>query len=294
MKTKITLLVFSVSLLLACSGKQKQQDNDVVSNDFVLSPDDSTLLYTYFNNDDIKWWQDSVVAVIDFVKSCKFNSVPYNSIEAINQDFTNIVKRWQVAYPLFKKRLEYHLSNPITFEHNINGDDYFPFEIAQSPDKKYKIYSLRLDDSNATIVYIQYKNDLGQVVYKPLFENAENKSINYTDIYQFKYKNENYYVLLSYELSVGGWTTDIAYHIEVATFQNGVPTFHKKFFPKGKPCSYDENSSLICYENPFDTIRADVKYNPKTKTISYTYYHYDKNNKKIYQRESWSLVMPKE
>ena len=237
-------------------------------------------------------------------------TTPYKSVKDIKKEFDRINVKWNEAYPftgiwtdVLFGRLEFHLSNPVTFQ-QWNGASNDPIRVSASPDGKYKFYTT-WDICEGTmgewVTYYQYIDSDGKLVCKEWQGDRRfDCKRNVLDVWQFDYHDSTFYVLKSvWQGSSREW----GYNMEIVTFNDGVPQYHIHFFPGKKEYGeikkvtvvkgvcVDESDWVkedgaygICYT--YHALDVDYTFNPKTLTITATTQDEETSQTKV---EKWKL-----
>lgn len=237
-------------------------------------------------------------------------TTPYKSVKDIKKEFDRIKVKWKEAYPftgiwtdVFLGRLEFHLSNPVTF-HQWNRTSNDPIRVSASPDGKYKFYTT-WNIGGGTMVelvtYYQYIDSDGKLACKEWQGDRRfDCKRNVLDVWQFDYHDSTFYVLKSvWQGSSREW----GYNMEIVTFNDGIPQYHIHFFPGKKEYGeikkvtvvkgvcVDESDWVkedgaygICYT--YHALDVDYTFNPKTLTITATTQDEETCQTKV---EKWKL-----
>ena len=239
-------------------------------------------------------------------------TTPYKSVKEIKKEFDIINVKWYenrlnhynyLWEDIFLGRLEFHLSNPVTF-HQWNRTSNDPIRVSASPDGKYKFYTT-WNIGGGTMVelvtYYQYIDSDGKLVCKEWQGDRRfDCKRNVLDVWQFDYHDSTFYVLKSvWQGSSREW----GYNMEIVTFNDGVPQYHIHFFPGKKEYGkikkvtvvkgvcVDESDWVkedgaygICYT--YHALDVDYTFNPKTLTITATTQDEETCQTKV---EKWKL-----
>lgn len=237
-------------------------------------------------------------------------TTPYKSVKEIKKEFEKIKDKWFETYPFAYSwtdvlfgRLEFHLSNPVTF-HQWNRTSNDPIRVSASPDGKYKFYTT-WNIGGGTMVelvtYYQYIDSDGKLACKEWQGDRRfDCKRNVLDVWQFDYHDSTFYVLKSvWQGSSREW----GYNMEIVTFNDGIPQYHIHFFPGKKEYGeikkvtvvkgvcVDESDWVkedgaygICYT--YHALDVDYTFNPKTLTITATTQDEETCQTKV---EKWKL-----
>lgn len=272
-----------------------------------------SMLYEYVGEEVYHCMEDSLRQVaIDMIQSYQFDTATYYR-DCVNQEFfklaSDVLKvereydhtcNWMI--PIYIKRLERHLADPLTFECDIPS-----LNNVRTPDGKYRFYSVGHRDGFMTnyINYIQYLDASGRIAFKRWKENQEpGSSQEYREFWMFRHNGTDYYVAKTYK---GISTRAYGYGMEIFTLEDGEPTFHTEFYPRGV---YTENNRFEAYIMEDGTNipsgitvcegygnSVDYTFDPETKTIHITDdgYIYGSSDQEEEPREIetyWQLIDP--
>lgn len=233
-----------------------------------------------------------VNSVTQKVREMDLRMTPYKSIAKIKKEFNNIYDMWRsspwgnrtVWLDILRSRMQFHLSNPMTFHHWQTTNDYDPFNVAISPDGKYKFYTTS-DICEGTMgewmTFYQYFDNKGHLVCKQ-WQGDRFWPGNVIKAWQFNHNDTTFYVLKSmWRNSSCEW----GYDMEIVTFDNGEPTSYIRFFPDMKDyfsvtkvvykngewtgvTEKEGGSYNICYTCRF--LDVDYTFDPKTLIVTGT------------------------
>ncbi len=167
--------------------------------------------------------------------------------------------------------MEYFLNNPLTFENRLVKTQSLGYVYTfDALDKSFKIWSYDNGVGGTQRFYenfIQYKDNTGEVCYERFYlfgpEGERSPNLNNPLIYKaypLQHNGEYYYLLMmekQFERS------ELAKHVAIVTFNNGRPSYHTSFFPKGSIAPGEHCMSIEDIRNS-----AKVSYDPVNYEIS--------------------------
>lgn len=244
------------------------------------------------------YWMDTsaVDSVAISLRKMNIRMTPYKTVAEIKKEFNTIFDNWLYSYDYQQRdlwlhiiisRMQFHLSNPVTYRYWQPTNEYNPFKVSISPDKKYKFYTTRdVCDGTAGewITFYQYINENGNVTCKEWQDDRRfDCQGNVVGVWQFSLHDTTFYVLKSVWQ---GSSCEWAYCMEIATFDKGIPTYHIHFFPDMKEYNEIKKWSYVNGEwEESDWVKEDGSYcvsytcrfldvnynfNPKTLTVTAT------------------------
>lgn len=165
------------------------------------------------------------------------------SVKQIDEELTVLYKNMQqersdTVSDLFKKKLTYYLSSPLTFHNKLNSL-YKLMIIVSSPDKKIKFYSWddRLGGSWHSInALAQYKTNTNKIACQQIDTDDEAAKGGYTDseiykVNQITYKGMTYYVTFGWGTHGAGQQHEIIQLFKIA----GKKIIRVKAFSRNRP-----------------------------------------------------------
>ena len=304
----------SAELLVGCGNRQVRQSTSL----------DSISLCQYMSPNTIHSMPDSVrKTAINYIQSCHFDTVPYQSFKKIEEELSQLFKNLHDIWlnntgvwisvetyawmqPLADNRLQYHLNNPLTFSNKIPSLDSLMW-IIYSPDGKYKFYSYNLKGlatMSGHITYFQYRNFKGNVQCQPWQNDLREDDKGVRNIWQFHFAGEDYYVIKSFKKRQSNY---FSYHMEIVSIDDGEITYHTKFYPEGR---YTPTKSMHLILNEYRDVideywapdygicvcstvlgnDIDYSFDPETLTVYAT--TDDETNPEKTKHESWKLILP--
>lgn len=231
-------LFLGLILLAACQSHHSHQDN----LDYLDTITDGAI------DAELKWHDSpfgmtdrEIDSVADILREMGMKMTPYKNVDSIEKEFKLIMDQWDMSYPntslwedLLCARMKFHFSNPVTYYH-MDSSSTNPITVAASPDGKYKFYtSWNLSQGTMSYCYTlyQYLDTNGKVVCKEWQEERRFDCLtNPVKVWQFDYHDTTFYVLKSFRRSS---SRECGWDMEIATFDNGTPKYHIRFFPDMK------------------------------------------------------------
>lgn len=236
-------------------------------------------------------------SVANQVRKMNLRMTPYNSLSEIKREFNQISDNWFSTYydyylqnlweNILRTRMQFHFSNPITYRYWKPTNRCNPLEVAVSPDGKFKFYT-SWDICSGTmglwITFYQYIDSNGKLVCKEWQGDRRfDCQGNVVGVWQFRYHDTTFYVLKS---AWQGSSCEWGYKMEIATFDNGEPTYHIHFFPDMKEYNEIKKWSYVngeweesdwvkedgsyCVSYTCRSLDVDYDFNPKTLTVTAT------------------------
>lgn len=267
-----------------------------INNDRTFSFQQNLDYLCYLGVSDYEWQLEhhtidtaEVNSVTPLVRGMNLRMTPYKSVMEIKREFNNLYDMWlsrpwgsrSIWVDILRNRMQFHLSNPITFRQWHTTHDYDPFNVVISPDGKYKFYTTS-DICEGTMgewmTFYQYFDANGQLVCKQ-WQGDRFWPGNVIKVWQFDLNDTTFYVLKS---RWQGSSCEWGYDMEIVSFDNGEPTYHIRFFPDMKEYSsvtkvlYENGEWIevsakeggsynICYNCRF--LDVDYTFDPKTLTV---------------------------
>ena len=279
------------------------------------------LCYWGYDHDEALRYNSTDSAKVDsiakLVRKMNLRMTPYNTLSEIKKEFNKIFDNWYSTYDfcqrdmlenILRSRMQFHLSNPVTYRYWQSSNDYNPLKVAASPDGKLKFYTTwNISDGTMRgwITFYQYIDSNGKLVCKEWQGDRRfDCQSNPTKVWQFTYHDSTFYVLKSFWRAC---SCEWGYSMEIATFDNGEPTYHIHFFPNMK--EYNEIKKLSYVNGEWeesDWVREggsycvsytcrflDVNYNfdPKTLTVTATT---QADTGEVVKTERWKLKTDKD
>lgn len=212
-----------------------------INNDRTYSFQQNLDYLCYLGVSDYEWQLEhhtidtaEVNSVTPLVRGMNLRMTPYKSVMEIKREFNNLYDMWlsrpwgnrSIWVDILRSRMQFHLSNPITFRQWHTTHDYDPFNVAISPDGKYKFYTTS-DICEGTMgewmTFYQYYDTNGQLVCKQ-WQGDRFWPGNVIKVWQFDLNGTTFYVLKS---RWQGSSCEWGYDMEIVIFDNGEP---KKIF----------------------------------------------------------------
>lgn len=279
------------------------------------------LCYWGYDHDEALRYNSTDSAKVDsiakLVRKMNLRMTPYNTLSEIKKEFNKIFDNWYSTYDfcqrdmlenILRSRMQFHLSNPVTYRYWQSSNDYNPLKVAASPDGKLKFYTTwNISDGTmgGWITFYQYIDSNGKLVCKEWQGDRRiDCQSNPTKVWQFTYHDSTFYVLKSFWRAC---SCEWGYSMEIATFDNGEPTYHIHFLPNMK--EYNEIKKLSYVNGEWeesDWVREggsycvsytcrflDVNYNfdPKTLTVTATT---QADTGEVVKTERWKLKTDKD
>ena len=253
---------------------------------------------------------DSVdIAVVDcvanVVRTLDLQMEPYNDLSKIKKELSDIKDLWRGFtgdYHLLDfweqimwNRIEFHLSNPLTFQ-KWEPSSKDPLKVSASPDGNYKFYTtwnISQQTQGLWLTYFQYLDTNGLLKCKIWQDDRRFDSQgNVIDVWQFTLHDTTFYVLKSIWR---GSSCEWGCNMEIVTFENGVPTYHIRVCPNMKEfteiCRLEDEKWVkeggqCCISYTYRGLDIDYTFNPKTLTVTAKTQDDTKNALKV---EKWKL-----
>ncbi len=257
---------FALFLLFAVSCKNEnqsqQQNTEPISNEKNAMPTRA--------EDEFEIWDNLTVEEQEAREKqylSKYNFNQTYTLKGINNELGMLFEDWDntdtcsfyggyyedfrshVLTPLISERIELHLKNPLTLNHNLLRVERKIY-VEKTPDEKCKIYSFNIQAGGNNInhaTYFQFKNHLGETTFYRYNSGYEEFDGVCDTVFQFKSDGKNYYMIPVYE-KFGG-------KLYIFSIDNGRFVYHNEFFP-------DEDSRKL------ERWNSKITFNPITKTVS--------------------------
>lgn len=255
------------------------------------------LCYWGYDQDEALRYNSTDSAKVDFiaklVRKMSLRMTPYNTLSEIKKEFNKIFDNWRSTHAwyqhdileeILRSRMQFHLSNPLTYRYWQPHNNHSPLTVAASPDGKFKFYTTwNISDGTmgGWITFYQYIDSKGKLVCKEWQgDRRSDCQSNPTKVWQFTYHDSTFYVLKSFWRNC---SCEWGYSMEIATFDNGVPTYHIHFFPDMKEYNEIKKLSYVngaweesdrvreggsyCVSYTCRFLDVDYDFNPKTLTV---------------------------
>lgn len=194
---------------------------------------------------------------------------------------------------VFDSLLRKHLTDTVTYYNTLDSlQKQLPILIFQAPDSSFKIYSYSYGTGTQLFYrqYIQYKDTLGNITYKPFYLFGEEGELTCNlsnpmiyEVYPFIYQKKYYNLLLLHKTYS---SCEGCNYIAIAIFNNGEPEYYSQFFPK----EYQDN---FCIEIYGMWLSCELNYEPTTHTISYKECSNWHDTLAVVTKVSWKLQLSK-
>lgn len=206
---------------------------------------------------------------------------------------------------VFDSLLRKHLTDTVTYYNTLDSlQEQLPILIFQAPDSSFKIYSYSYGVGSQSFCrqYIQYKDTLGNITYKPfyLFGEEGELTCNWSnpmihEVHPFIYQERYYYILFLNKVYSNIQANS---YIAITTFNNGEPEYYTQFFPK----EYQDNFCIDITDIPalsgdLNDITpwssCELHYEPLTYTISYKECDNWQDTLAVVTKVRWKLQLSK-
>ncbi len=279
------------------------------------------LCYWGYDHDEALRYNSTDSAKVDsiakLVRKMNLRMTPYNTLSEIKKEFNKIFDNWYSTYDfcqrdmlenILRSRMQFHLSNPVTYRYWQSSNDYNPLKVAASPDGKLKFYTTwNISDGTmgGWITFYQYIDSNGKLVCKEWQGDRRfDCQSNPTKVWQFTYHDSTFYVLKSFWRAC---SCEWGYSMEIATFDNGEPTYHIHFFPNMKEYNEIKKLSYVngeweesdwvreggsyCVSYTCRFLDVDNNFDPKTLTVTATT---QADTGEVVKTERWKLKTDKD
>lgn len=279
------------------------------------------LCYWGYDHDEALRYNSTDSAKVDsiakLVRKMNLRMTPYNTLSEIKKEFNKIFDNWYSTYDFCQRdmlenilhsRMQFHLSNPVTYRYWQSSNDYNPLKVAASPDGKLKFYTTwNISDGTmgGWITFYQYIDSNGKLVCKEWQGDRRfDCQSNPTKVWQFTYHDSTFYVLKSFWRAC---SCEWGYSMEIATFDNGEPTYHIHFFPNMKEYNEIKKLSYVngeweesdwvreggsyCVSYTCRFLDVDYNFDPKTLTVTATT---QADTGEVVKTERWKLKTDKD
>lgn len=279
------------------------------------------LYYWGYDHDEALRYNSTDSAKVDsiakLVRKMNLRMTPYNTLSEIKKEFNKIFDNWYSTYDfcqrdmlenILRSRMQFHLSNPVTYRYWQSSNDYNPLKVAASPDGKLKFYTTwNISDGTmgGWITFYQYIDSNGKLVCKEWQGDRRfDCQSNPTKVWQFTYHDSTFYVLKSFWRAC---SCEWGYSMEIATFDNGEPTYHIHFFPNMKEYNEIKKLSYVngeweesdwvreggsyCVSYTCRFLDVDYNFDPKTLTVTATT---QADTGEVVKTERWKLKTDKD
>ena len=279
------------------------------------------LCYWGYDHDEALRYNSTDSAKVDsiakLVRKMNLRMTPYNTLSEIKKEFNKIFDNWYSTYDfcqrdmlenILRSRMQFHLSNPVTYRYWQSSNDYNPLKVAASPDGKLKFYTTwNISDGTmgGWITFYQYIDSNGKLVCKEWQGDRRfDCQSNPTKVWQFTYHDSTFYVLKSFWRAC---SCEWGYSMEIATFDNGEPTYHIHFFPNMKEYNEIKKLSYVngeweesdwvreggsyCVSYTCRFLDVDYNFDPKTLTVTATT---QADTGEVVKTERWKLKTDKD
>ena len=237
-----------------------------------------------------------VESIATTLRSINIRMTPYTNVKEIKTELSSIRNHlynsteyyWRACWKnILYSRLEFHLSNPVTYRDWKPCKEYNPFKVSVSPDGRYKFYTTpNIGDGTMGhwVTYNQYHDSDGKLACcQWQGDRRFDYQGNVVDVWQFNQNDTTFYVLKSVWQ---GSSCEWGYSMEIVTFDNGVPTYHIHFFPNMKEygevkkitmkngelteSDWVKEDGAYCVCHTDRALNVDYTFNPKTLTVTAT------------------------
>ena len=279
------------------------------------------LCYWGYDHDEALRYNSTDSAKVDsiakLVRKMNLRMTPYNTLSEIKKEFNKIFDNWYSTYDfcqrdmlenILRSRMQFHISNPVTYRYWQSSNDYNPLKVAASPDGKLKFYTTwNISDGTmgGWITFYQYIDYNGKLVCKEWQGDRRfDCQSNPTKVWQFTYHDSTFYVLKSFWRAC---SCEWGYSMEIATFDNGEPTYHIHFFPNMKEYNEIKKLSYVngeweesdwvreggsyCVSYTCRFLDVDYNFDPKTLTVTATT---QADTGEVVKTERWKLKTDKD